>query len=237
MSSKQSNRNRAAAQHAVNRSVPPGRNREYDRLNRSSRATGGGSRSRALLATGGVIAALVAVVAAWAIATGGGGVGSTSTGTVIQGRGGSWTNIAVGQLASMLKTKDFTFLNVKTPYIGEIEGTDLYIPYTDLAGRAAELPTDKKAKIVVYCRSGNESAIASQTLLDLGYTNILNLDGGMNAWTAAGHTIVQKQADLIAARGSGDRDELDAARWPERTSVIPRHPAAGRLVSAERTRW
>jgi phage shock protein E len=189
MSSKQSNRKRASAQQAPSRSVPPGPHRERDRLNRGSRS-GGGSRNRLFLAIGGVIAALVAVVAVWAIATGGGA--STSTGTAIQGKGGTWTNISAGQLASMLKAKDFTFLNVKTPYIGEIEGTDLYIPYTDLTTRAAELPTDKKAKIVVYCRSGNESAIASQTLLDLGYTTILNLDGGMNAWTAAGHTLVQK---------------------------------------------
>jgi rhodanese-related sulfurtransferase len=54
-----------------------------------------------------------------------------------------------------------------------------------------ELPTDKAAKIVVYCRSGNESAIAAQTLLELGYTNIDNLDGGMTAWTASGGTLVQ----------------------------------------------
>ena len=81
---------------------------------------------------------------------------------------------------------------MKTPYIGEIEGTDLYVPYMDLAARAAELPTDRAAPIVVYCRSGNESAIASQTLLDLGYTNIYNLDGGMNAWTASGRRIVNK---------------------------------------------
>ena len=95
------------------------------------------------------------------------------------------------KLTSMLAAKDFTLLNVKTPYVGEIRGTDLYIPYTDLAARAAELPTDKAAKIVVYCRSGNESAIAAQTLLDLGYTNIDNLDGGMTAWTAAGGELVQ----------------------------------------------
>ncbi len=128
----------------------------------------------------------------WAIATGGGGTGSAATGTVVQGKGGTWTNISAGQLASMLKAKDFTFLNVKTPYIGEIDGTDLYIPYTELTARAAELPTDRKAKIVVYCRSGAESAIASQTLLDLGYSNVLNLDGGMNAWTASGRSLVQK---------------------------------------------
>jgi rhodanese-related sulfurtransferase len=114
-----------------------------------------------------------------------------SDGTVVQVRGGHWTNITPDRLASMLEKKDFTLLNVKTPYIGEIAGTDLYIPYDQVAARSTELPTDKSAKIVVYCRSGNESAIAAQTLVDLGYTNIDNLDGGMNAWTASGRSLVQ----------------------------------------------
>ena len=91
----------------------------------------------------------------------------------------------------MLDHKDFTLLNVKTPYIGEIAATDLYIPFDQVAARAAELPTDKTAKIVVYCRSGHESAIAAQTLIDLGYTNIDNLDGGMTAWTGSGRSLVQ----------------------------------------------
>ena len=152
-------------------------------------------RRRALLGSG-LVVALVAVVAGWALVSGQGGAGGSATadlsrGTVIQANGGHWTNITPDALASMLERKDFTLLNVKTPYVGEIAGTDLYIPYTDLASRAAELPPDKAARIVVYCRSGNESAIAAQTLLDLGYTNIDNLDGGMVAWTATGRQVVQ----------------------------------------------
>jgi len=96
------------------------------------------------------------------------------------------------RLAEMMATKDFTLVNVKTPYIGEIDGTDLYIPYDQLEARASELPASKATKILVYCRSGAESAVAAQTLLDLGYTNIWNLDGGMNAWTSSGRTLVQK---------------------------------------------
>ena len=90
----------------------------------------------------------------------------------------------------MLDHKDFTLLNVKTPYSGEIAGTDLYIPYDQVATRVGELPADKNAKLVVYCRSGHESAIAAQTLLDLGYANIDNLDGGMTAWIASGRQLV-----------------------------------------------
>lgn len=100
------------------------------------------------------------------------------------------TEISPAQLQAELANKDFTLLNVKTPYIGEIEGTDLWIPYDQLAARTAELPSDKSARIVVYCRTGNESSIAVQTLSSLGYTNLEELTGGMTAWTAAGGALV-----------------------------------------------
>jgi phage shock protein E len=149
-----------------------------------------GSRASWAWIIGGLTLAVVAVAVVFALA-GGSGSGVSSDGTVVQANGGSWTNITPDTLAARMEHKDFTLLNVKTPYIGEIQGTDLYIPYTELEARAAELPADKAAPIVVYCRSGNESAIASQTLLDLGYTNIENLDGGMNAWTASGRQLIQ----------------------------------------------
>jgi rhodanese-related sulfurtransferase len=111
-------------------------------------------------------------------------------GVVVQASGGHWTNVTPDTLAAMLRQKDFTLLNVKTPYSGEIAGTDLYIPYDELAQRASDLPTNKTTRIVVYCRSGHESAMAAQTLLDLGYRNIVNLDGGMSAWTASGRQLI-----------------------------------------------
>ena len=163
---------------------------------RTRSAAASRSGRRWLLLASGLAVALIAVVAGWALLSGSTGSGSAATaggsdGTVIQATGGHWTNITPDTLASMLKQKDFTLLNVKTPYVGEIAGTDLYIPYDQVAARSTELPIDKSAKIVVYCRSGNESAIGAQTLVDLGYTNIDNLDGGMNAWTASGRSLVQ----------------------------------------------
>jgi rhodanese-related sulfurtransferase len=157
------------------------------------RASGSGVRRWSLFAAG-VLVILMTVVA-WGVASSrpgaSGPVAGGSEGTLVEANGGHWTNITPDTLAAMLLTKDFTLLNVKTPYMGEIAGTDLYIPYNQLAGRAAELPMDKSARITVYCRSGSESAIAAQTLIDLGYTNIDNLDGGMTAWTASGRQLVQ----------------------------------------------
>ena len=44
-----------------------------------------------------------------------------------------------------------------------------------------ELP-DKEQVILVYCRSGNRSKLASQKLAELGYKNIIEI-GGINDWT------------------------------------------------------
>lgn len=163
---------------------------------RSKAAPAATNHNRLYLAiTGGAIA-LLAVIAIVFVAMGGAGSSaapSLSTGeTIVQGQGGHWTNVTPDRLAQMLTNKDFTLLNVKTPYSGEIDGTDLYIPYDQLNARASELPSGKSAKILVYCRSGVESAQAAQTLLNLGYTNVWNLDGGMNAWQASGRTLVNK---------------------------------------------
>ena len=154
------------------------------------------SRNRLYLAIAGSLLAGLALVAIGFVALNGSGSspasGLAAGETIHQGNGGQWTNVTSDRLAQMLQTKDFTFVNVKTPYIGEIDRTDLYIPYDQLTARASQLPQAKDARILVYCRSGAESAIASQTLLSLGYTNVWNLDGGMNAWQSSGRTIVQK---------------------------------------------
>jgi rhodanese-related sulfurtransferase len=156
-------------------------------------------RKPLLVAAGAAAAGLLVILIAGFMLLGGSGSKAGPSGPALangesihQAQGGQWTNVTPDRLAEMLKTKDFTLLNVKTPYIGEISGTDLYIPYDQLTARAAELPTAKNAKIFVYCRTGTTSAIAAQTLLGLGYTNVWNLDGGMVAWESSGRTLEQK---------------------------------------------
>lgn len=45
---------------------------------------------------------------------------------------------------------------------------------------------DKNKKYLVYCRSGNRSGQALQLMQDKGFTQITNLDGGIQAWQAEG---------------------------------------------------
>ncbi|MBI1794163.1 MAG: rhodanese-like domain-containing protein [Chloroflexi bacterium] len=106
--------------------------------------------------------------------------------------GGSYTNVSADELNTMLKNKDFVFINVHTPFAGNIAGTDLSIPYDQIGQNLSQLPADKNAKLVLYCRSGRMSAIAAETLVKLGYTNVLNLNGGMDGWEQAGYLLEGK---------------------------------------------
>jgi rhodanese-related sulfurtransferase len=111
------------------------------------------------------------------------------TGEEVSSAGGSYKNVTPKELNSMLKDKDFVFINVHIPFAGNIAGTDLSIPYDQIEQNLSQLPADKNAKIVLYCRSGHMSQIAAEKLVALGYTNIWNLKGGMIDWEKEGFAV------------------------------------------------
>ena len=47
---------------------------------------------------------------------------------------------------------------------------------------ADEVP-DTGTKIVLYCRGGNRSALAADSLQQMGYTNVYSMSGGYREWT------------------------------------------------------
>ena len=94
------------------------------------------------------------------------------------------------ELKERLKNKNFTFINVHTPYEGEIAGTDAFIEYDGFVAERAKLPQDKNAEIILYCKTGRMSAEALLTLKSLGYTNVKHLSGGTEAWEKDGEKLL-----------------------------------------------
>jgi rhodanese-related sulfurtransferase len=111
---------------------------------------------------------------------------TTTIGKQVQTDGGSYIDLTVNELNSLLDKKDFLLVNVHTPFEGNLSKTDLSIPYDEIGQNLNKLPEDKNAKIVLFCRSGHMSGIAAKELVKLGYTNISELAGGMLAWEQAG---------------------------------------------------
>ena len=103
-----------------------------------------------------------------------------------------FSDISVAELSTMLESKDFLFVNTHIPYEGKIAGTDAFIPYDELEQYADQLPADKGSKIVLYCRSGRMSEIAATALVQQGYTQVYEVDGGMIAWEEAGLPLIGK---------------------------------------------
>lgn len=97
-----------------------------------------------------------------------------------------YVDVSVEQLAALMPQKAFTLVNVHIPYEGELPNTDLFIPFDEIVDNLDQLPA-KDAPLVLYCRSGSMSTQAAKSLASLGYTNVYELDGGFNAWKAAGH--------------------------------------------------
>lgn len=66
---------------------------------------------------------------------------------------------------------------------GRIAGSHL-MPLPMLSMRLGELPKD--TPIVCVCRSGNRSGVAAEQLARQGFTQVINLTGGMIGWARAG---------------------------------------------------
>lgn len=104
----------------------------------------------------------------------------------------SYENISVDQLEKLMEQKDFTLINVHVPYQGEIDKTDLLIPFNDVNQYQNLLPENKDAKIVVYCMGDQMGHVAAEQLVEMGYTRVFNLKGGMLAWQRQGQRLVHR---------------------------------------------
>ena len=95
-----------------------------------------------------------------------------------------YMNITAQEAKEIMDTQEgYVILDARTQEEydqGHIPGAVL-IPYDEVLQKAETILTDKNQLILVYCRSGRRSKLASQDLEKLGYTNIREF-GGIIDW-------------------------------------------------------
>ena len=96
----------------------------------------------------------------------------------------TYRQITMAEAVKMMeKEANYVLLDVRTEQefaAGHIPGAIL-VPNETIGMQEIPLLPDKDQLIMVYCRSGNRSKQASGKLIQLGYTNIIEI-GGINSW-------------------------------------------------------
>jgi rhodanese-related sulfurtransferase len=102
----------------------------------------------------------------------------------------SYEDITARELKSRLDAGDKpVLLDVREPWefeLARLEGSKL-IPMSQLQERFTEL--DPASETVVICHHGNRSAYITQALQGAGFENVLNLEGGLDAYSSVDESV------------------------------------------------
>lgn len=96
------------------------------------------------------------------------------------------TVIAPKEYAKEIKKDKVQLVDVRTPEEfseGHIEGAKNIDFFSEDFAKSFE-KLDKAKPVYIYCRSGNRSAKAAVKLAEMGFTTIIDLQGGYKAWVS-----------------------------------------------------
>ena len=97
-----------------------------------------------------------------------------------------YVDITVDELRKMMADERFRFGECPRSLRGGHSRHRREHQFDEIGQNLDQLPADRDAQIVLYCRSGRMSEEAARSLASLGFTNVFNLQGGFRAWEAAG---------------------------------------------------
>lgn len=107
-------------------------------------------------------------------------------------------NLTPQQVADEMESGNATLIDIREPeeraQNGAIAGA-VHAPrgmlefYADPASPYHRKEFDPNQRLILHCASGGRSALATDTLQNMGYTNIAHLDGGLNAWKENGQPV------------------------------------------------
>jgi len=103
------------------------------------------------------------------------------------------TDVDVAEAQQIVDDGGAVILDVRTPEefaAGHLPGAiNINVEASDFDTKVAGL--DESAETLVYCQTGNRSGVATDKMVELGFTDMSDLQGGIEAWAAAGEEIVR----------------------------------------------
>jgi rhodanese-related sulfurtransferase len=112
-------------------------------------------------------------------------------------------NLTVDQAAEELERGDALLVDLREPgerqEHGAIPGA-VHAPrgmlefWADPTSTYHRAEFDPNRRVILHCASGGRSALAADTLQQMGYANVAHLDGGFNAWKAANRPVEDVQS-------------------------------------------
>jgi rhodanese-related sulfurtransferase len=105
--------------------------------------------------------------------------------------GDKFRELTVAEAKELIAKSRPLILDVRTPgefYGGHLPGARL-IPLQQLSARCKEIERFKDTDILIYCRSGNRSTVASEILVEKGFSRLHNLRHGVIGWEKAGEKL------------------------------------------------
>jgi len=100
-------------------------------------------------------------------------------------------DISVSEAKEILDKGDFLFLDCREPKeykMGHIPGA-MNLPRGLMEFKIDKKIPNKDENMVVYCKTGGRSCLATCTLCRMGYKNVKSMAGGWKAWEKAGYPI------------------------------------------------
>ncbi len=94
-------------------------------------------------------------------------------------------HISAGEFDKVKVETKAIVIDVRTPgevAEGYIDGADLFIDVNGSSFQSEIAKLDKSANYIVYCRSGARSMNAANYMVENGFSNVYNLDGGIMRW-------------------------------------------------------
>ena len=101
------------------------------------------------------------------------------------------TMISVADAKALFDKGGTVFLDCRTEKeyrSGHVPGA-MHIPRGLMEFQIEGKIPDKNANIVMYCKSGGRACLACESITEMGYENVKNMDGGWQAWLKAGHPV------------------------------------------------